>query len=73
VLHDVARKVLAREPIALAMGYANIIWQGEANDWALRTLATARPDDAAEPERPQGGHPCGGAGLGRTGSASRPF
>jgi nucleoside-diphosphate-sugar epimerase len=39
VLHDVAQKVLQREPIDLAMGYANIIWQGEANDWALRSLA----------------------------------
>jgi hypothetical protein len=39
VLHDVAQKLLHREPIDLSMGYANIIWQGEANDWTLRTLA----------------------------------
>ena len=39
VLHDLAQKLIANEPIPLTMGYANVIWQGEANDWTLRTLA----------------------------------
>jgi nucleoside-diphosphate-sugar epimerase len=39
VLHDVAQKIVHREPIDLAMGYANVIWQGDANDWTLRSLA----------------------------------
>jgi len=41
VLVDLARKVLAGEPVDLAMGYVNVIWQAEANAMALISLLHA--------------------------------
>ena len=35
VLIDLGQKVLTGEPIDLAMGYFNAIWQGDANAWTL--------------------------------------
>jgi nucleoside-diphosphate-sugar epimerase len=45
VLVDVARRVFAQEPIDLAMGHLNAIWQGDANAAALQafTLTTSPP------------------------------
>ena len=45
VLVDLARKVLAGDPIDISMGYANVIWQGDANAMALSAFANA----SAEP------------------------
>jgi nucleoside-diphosphate-sugar epimerase len=47
VLVDLARKVFAGEPVDLAMGYFNAIWQGDANAMTLRAF-----DHAAVPPRP---------------------
>ncbi|MEY2622495.1 MAG: hypothetical protein RIT26_2315 [Pseudomonadota bacterium] len=38
VLHDLAQALIEQRPIALAMGHANLIWQGDANEIALRSL-----------------------------------
>ncbi len=44
VLTDIARKILAGEPIALGMGWVNVIWQGDANRIAIECLPhAARP------------------------------
>lgn len=39
VMVDVARRVFAGEPIDLAMGHLNAIWQGDANAAALQAFA----------------------------------
>jgi nucleoside-diphosphate-sugar epimerase len=39
VLHDIASKILARQPIDVSLGHVNFIWQGDASAQALRCLA----------------------------------
>jgi nucleoside-diphosphate-sugar epimerase len=38
VLVDIATKVHNQETIDLTMGYANVIWQGDANEMILRSI-----------------------------------
>lgn len=41
VLVDIATKVQKREPVDLSMGYFNVIWQGDVNNYVLRSLEIA--------------------------------
>jgi len=41
VLVDIALKVLKEEEIDLSMGYVNVIWQGDVNNYVLRLLKYA--------------------------------
>ena len=54
VLHDIAASVLAERPVDLGMGHVNLIWQGEANEQALRLLGhAASPAEAFNVSGPQ--------------------
>jgi len=54
VLVDLARKVLAGQPVDLTMGHVNVIWQGDANNYIAQALTLAScPADVLNVAGPQ--------------------
>ena len=55
VLVDIAGRILADDPVSVAMGYVNVIWQGDANAQAIRALTIAssppRPINVTGPDQ----------------------
>ena len=47
VIHDVARRVAAGEPVDVGMGYVHVIWQRDASAVAIRALEAATAPPAA--------------------------
>ena len=39
VLVDIGLAVFERRPVSISMPYVNVIWQGDANSWCLRSFA----------------------------------
>ncbi|MFB7919582.1 NAD-dependent epimerase/dehydratase family protein, partial [Streptomyces sp. NPDC056061] len=46
VLADIAHRVLTGEPVDITTGHANVVWQGYANEVALRSLLHATNGEA---------------------------
>lgn len=44
VLYDIASTIQAGEPVDLTTGHVNLVWQGYANEVALRAMNHASPD-----------------------------
>ena len=71
VLHDLARKLVARQPIDLTMGHANIIWQGDANELGVAcTGALHGTDEWTQRQRASAARSRAGARRWRNVSAS---